>query len=468
MISRMGIPKFMGIAGFCGLILARMLAVPVLPDADATELNASYSNLNVRGFQEDTDAFESDIVELDGLVETLKATEVLAHRAARHRETIAIAEMLADGRRRFERLYRKQAEDMADEVRRAREDERIRKISAGLRLAAGVLQLGAEIYQQSSPAPAPAPAWGGTQAHAVPGLPGNDLNSNAAEGSVSVEQKVRIFTDGQWRTIDVKQMIRDITIPPDNGGPVSPPVPGASGDFLDSPANRFGAWAAELPRIVCDDSFRGCFPVDPELSVGLADGLDAAEIRPEAVAPIAPPQRAPTEAEAALFKVISSIALDLTPFVGTLKSAAEVATGRDPVTGQSLSRAAAAVGFVASAVPGGKLWTKTVGSSALEYGTKWFRHYTSRNGSNGILRTGTVQADRGKIYAESANRKVLAPRDAERRYNIRTGRGRDYVEFQAPRGTRWSEQPGLTRGVTEIVIEGDVPLGQGARVLQRR
>ena len=91
-----------------------------------------------------------------------------------------------------------------------------------------------------------------------------------------------------------------------------------------------------------------------------------------------------------------------------------------------------------------------------------------RNGSNGILRTGIVQADKGKIYAESANRRVLAPRDAVQRYNIRTDRGRDYVEFQAPKGARWSEQPGLTRGITGIVIEGDVALGRGARVLQRR
>ena len=228
-------------------------------------------------------------------------------------------------------------------------------------------------------------------------------------------------------------------------------------------ADRFGAWTGELPPIECNDAVRGCFPAGPALPGDFGDGRDSRVSYPEEATPIAPLQRSPTRAEKSaerrLCRNISSMALDLAPFVGMLKSAAEVITGRDPVTGQTVSHTAAAIGFVASFVPSGR--------SILEYGSKKFRHYTSRSGSDGILRTGVIKANRGKIYAEGGNRKVLAPRDAEQRYNIRTGRGRDYVEFQVPKGARWREQIGLG-GAREIVIEGDVPLGPGARVIQRR
>lgn len=88
-------------------------------------------------------------------------------------------------------------------------------------------------------------------------------------------------------------------------------------------------------------------------------------------------------------------------------------------------------------------------------------------GSNGILEKGVIEANRGKVFAESANRRVLAPRDAEQRYNIRMGRGRDYVEFRAPKDAKSSEQINRLTGEREFVIEGDAILGLGARIMQR-
>lgn len=49
-----------------------------------------------------------------------------------------------------------------------------------------------------------------------------------------------------------------------------------------------------------------------------------------------------------------SLALDLIPFVGSVKSVAEVLTGKDPVTGEETSRLMAAAGII----PGAKVLTK--------------------------------------------------------------------------------------------------------------
>ena len=457
---------------FCGLLFACTLAVPAFPGARAAELDSGSSQIDVQAFREYTGAFTDVIGDLDRLAgsqEEAKEAEVSADRAARHRETIAIANMLADGRRQFEQLYRDQAKEMAEEIERAREDAEVRRFEALLNFARILLQFGAEIYQQS----APAPSKEGASSRASSESPGGDSRPDAPEGSVSVErkaeQKIQIFTDGEWKTIDVKQMISTEIRQPPGGGEGPAPSPSGDPDLAD----RFGAWAGELPPIVCDDTFRGCFPMAPDSTVDSGDGPSPIEVRLDAIAPVAPPQRPPTEAEAALFKsikTISSMALDLAPFLGTAKSGVEVITGRDPVTGLRLSRAAAAVGFVASAFPGGKLWVKVGGKGALKYGKKVFRHYTSRSGSNAILKTGVIKANPKKIYAESAdgrNKNPLSKADAEERYRIRTGKGRDYVEFRVPEGTKVKTETGLG-GFDEVVIEGDVFLGPDAKVVQRR
>lgn len=472
-VSWLGIPNAARALVFFRIVFACVLAVPAFPDARAAELDSGSSQIDVQAFREYTGAFTDVIGDLDRLVgsyEEAKEAEVSADRAARHRETIAITKMLADGRRQFERLYREQAEDMAEEVERARKDAEVRRVAAVFGLVANLLQLGAEFYRQSPPAPSEED----TSPRAAPELPGGEPKPDALEGSVLVErkaqQKLWIFTDGEWKAVDIKQMISTEIRQPPGGGEGSAPDPVGDTDLL---ADRFGAWAGELPPIVCDDTFRGCFPMAPDSTVDSGDGPSPIEVRLDAIAPVAPPQRPPTEAEAALFKsikTISSMALDLTPFLGTAKSGVEVITGRDPVTGLRLSRAAAAVGFVASAFPGGKLWVKVGGKGALKYGKKVFRHYTSRSGSNAILKTGVIKANPKKIYAESAdgrNKNPLSKADAEERYRIRTGKGRDYVEFRVPEGTKVKTETGLG-GFDEVVIEGDVFLGPDAKVVQRR
>ena len=456
-------------AVFCALLVVQLLAVPADLDAHATELNASYSNFDVQGFQEDTAPIARDVDALDRLVKILESEEVSAERAERHQETISVAKMLADGRRRFERLYIDQADDMADEIARAEKDGKIRRIAAGLNFAASLLEFASQ-FEGRSPSDRSAQE---AQEDAAPELSGSNPNPNAPEGSRSVEwkaeRKIRIRIDGEWKTIDVRKMIHEeIVYPMSRDGT---PASGTIGDSLDQLADRFGALTGELPLIECNDSVRGCFPAGPAPPGDFGDGrdFDSRVSYPEEATPIAPLQRPPTRAEKNLFRSISSMALDLTPFVGTLKSAAEVVTGRDPVTGQNLPRAVAVAGFVLSAVPGGKLWIKTGGSTALKYGPKIFRHYTSRNGSNGILATGIIKANNdGKVFAGARVGKPLDPNVAPIRYELDSvTKGRDVVEFQLPESTRVISTTNR-QGVTEYVIEGDVPLGPGAKVLQRR
>lgn len=54
------------------------------------------------------------------------------------------------------------------------------------------------------------------------------------------------------------------------------------------------------------------------------------------------------------FPAMGSAVADFVPFIGTGKSIVEVATGRDPITGEVVDRGWAAVGIFASLIPGGK------------------------------------------------------------------------------------------------------------------
>ncbi len=128
---------------------------------------------------------------------------------------------------------------------------------------------------------------------------------------------------------------------------------------------------------------------------------------------------------------------------------------------------AAAAGFVASVVPGGKLFVKA-GTSSTKYAKVVLRHYTSRAYSTAILEEGVLRASKyGKIFAESANRKVLSKADAEQAYGLRTGKGRDIVEFNPMAGQRWETKKNPITVVEEWIVYGDVELGPDSKVLQR-
>ena len=170
-------------------------------------------------------------------------------------------------------------------------------------------------------------------------------------------------------------------------------------------------------------------------------------------------------------KRVFSFLADVLPGVGTVKGGIEALTGRDPVTGEEVNRIVAATGFVASVVPGGRVYVKSAvsgGKLALKYAKIKLRHYTSRKGSKGILKEGVIRAGKyGKIHAESANRRLLSPSDAAERYGLRSNRGQDAVEFSPQEGQQWYTRKNPNTGVDEIVVEGNVQLGPGSKVFQR-
>ncbi|WP_258232727.1 RHS repeat-associated core domain-containing protein, partial [Pseudomonas brassicacearum] len=86
------------------------------------------------------------------------------------------------------------------------------------------------------------------------------------------------------------------------------------------------------------------------------------------------------------------------------------------------------------------------------------RHYTNRKGSTGIEQQGVIQAqDNNRVYVEPANRKPLSAFDAEDKYQIGRGRGRDYIETDVPESKlEWVKNPRY--GTMELTIKGNLKL----------
>ena len=86
------------------------------------------------------------------------------------------------------------------------------------------------------------------------------------------------------------------------------------------------------------------------------------------------------------------------------------------------------------------------------------RHYTNRKGSTGIENDGVIQAqDNNRVYVEAANKKPLSQLEAEEKYQIGRGRGRDYIETDVP-----ESQLELVKnpryGTMELTIKGNLKL----------
>jgi hypothetical protein len=99
---------------------------------------------------------------------------------------------------------------------------------------------------------------------------------------------------------------------------------------------------------------------------------------------------------------------------------------------------------------------------ANKYGRKDYeqmtrvRHYTNRKGLNGIQKDGIIRTrDNNRVYLELANKKPLSQVQAETKYQLKKGRGRDYVEFDVPNSLlEWIPNPRY--GTLEMTIKGDV------------
>lgn len=88
------------------------------------------------------------------------------------------------------------------------------------------------------------------------------------------------------------------------------------------------------------------------------------------------------------------------------------------------------------------------------------RHYTNNSGFNGIKDTNSIRAsDQNKVFNELANKKPLSRIDAESKYGLKEGRGRNLVEYNASIKEVLVEKNPFTKA-TEHNIRGSVDLTQ--------
>lgn len=148
-----------------------------------------------------------------------------------------------------------------------------------------------------------------------------------------------------------------------------------------------------------------------------------------------------------------------------------VTTGQMDVGGALKESAVGILNPAKTLVKAGKLakaLAKTKkGAQAASDGVKRVRHYTNRAGSSGIEESGVIRArDNNRVYVESANSKPLSRVEAEAKYQLKRGRGRDYVETDVPESSiEIVKNPRY--GTPELAVKGDVPLNN-ATITQRK
>ena len=95
------------------------------------------------------------------------------------------------------------------------------------------------------------------------------------------------------------------------------------------------------------------------------------------------------------------------------------------------------------------------------------RHYTNRKGSNAIEESGVIKAhDNNRVYVEPVKNKPLRSVEAESKYQIGRGRGRDYIETDVPMDTlEWVRNPRYH--VDELTVKGDIYL-DNYKIIRRK
>ena len=89
------------------------------------------------------------------------------------------------------------------------------------------------------------------------------------------------------------------------------------------------------------------------------------------------------------------------------------------------------------------------------------RHYTNSKGLKGIKESGVIIAkDNNRVYLELANKKPLSIQQAEEKYQIKKGKGRNYVEFDVNSSLlEWIENPRFH--TKELTVKGNVTIKNG-------
>ena len=361
----------------------------------------------------------------------------------------ALNQLLARDRQKWQGLRQQLDRELAAVIKQANEhaqrDAAIRSWITFFRL----LGLGASIAQRFVPE---TPAGQST-----PEAEGSRDGTHVTE---QYQRDVKLCKDGICWEIETQKIINEIFTP----------AAGAKSPEARQWASELHQAAARLPQLppiqICDSGVPECVPlkpvqqpVVPEIFATLPfNGIDGLGV-----------QSQPSQGQQ-----LVSLLMDLAPYAGSAKSVTEFVSGKDPITGETVSKTAAAVGIVAGVAPGGKLLVKVIkggGNRAIIKGARAFRHYTNRKGSNAIAREGMIRAgDDGVVYVVPAGRPVWSSATAVRRLDIPPSKTRDYVEFELPKNKSFTKRAHPVTGEEEFLIPGDVRLDQNpakAVVIQR-
>ena len=372
-----------------------------------------------------------------GLAEQVIGVDQKARDYERQDRVDALGQLLARDRQKWQGLRQQLDRELADVIEQANEhaqhDAAIRSWITFFQLVG----LGASIAQRfvlETPAGQSTPEAGDSR--------------DGTHVTEQYQRDVKLCKDGICREIETQKIINEIFTP----------TAGAKSPEARQWASELHQAAARLPQLppiqICDSGVPECDPlkpvqqpVVPEIFATLPfNGIDGSGA-----------QSQPSQGQQ-----LVSLLMDLAPYAGSAKSVTEFVSGKDPITGEAVSKTAAAVGIVAGVAPGGKLLVKVIkggGNRAIIKGTRAFRHYTSRKGSNAIAREGMIRAgDDGVVYAVPAKRPVWSSTTAERRLGLLEGRGRDYVEFELPGNKTYPKRAHRVTGEEEFLIPGDVRL----------
>lgn len=244
---------------------------------------------------------------------------------------------------------------------RAERDAVYRRWAQVFRVIATIAGLAAEIKQDSESPKAGQTAGDRRDMEKGPLPP----EPNPEEGQVMMEtsakQTVYQAKNGEWRRVDVQGFTeRQIySALGEDGNPslVEGHAGSSSAGLAESVLRGMGDTArAYLGTLrqegavpYCSDRWGGCILVE---EYG-GDGWQPAEVLTEV--PRGNLKRPPREQEKNLYRaimgimtpaVVGSMAIDVTPVAGEVKSAVELWTGRDPITGENVSPALALVGVL--------------------------------------------------------------------------------------------------------------------------
>uniref|UniRef100_UPI002017D470 TreTu family toxin n=1 Tax=Chitinivorax sp. B TaxID=2502235 RepID=UPI002017D470 len=164
---------------------------------------------------------------------------------------------------------------------------------------------------------------------------------------------------------------------------------------------------------------------------------------------------------------VGSLGLDLVPVLGSAKSAAQVVTGKDLLTGEPVNRWVEAGGIVLGMVPGGKLLTKGTTLAKVARGAeKEAAKETTRVGRWMSEAEHEAMKASGKVQESlSGTTHVANPADASA-FMSQAKPGSVYIEFNVPTSSLKATNEGWAKVIGPNSLEGRLAARKGLPIPQ--